>query len=367
MPSINPLLLKRVLVFTGTGGSPLVYFGNTSNIFSEENRKFKWTIEVNQGNKEKVSEKLGGNNSWQVSKDKWQEIESEKWKTVTNGKTRNIYKLVFKKQWIKNEKNIDINHESIREVVGLLKVSWAGGGQEPKIEEITPEESQNIWLIIAKGEKTIYLMPAVRTSENQKDQKAKEVWTNGVTDIGGRKNQDSEDKGKAISEKLKWSLKTGFSIARKGNLDCGTGGQIWGQNRMTDYEGWKKLKGMGMEVGVKVDETIGCSTGKGNILYENTSIIVEEVKVNWLSGTVKISKYFPLDIDILGEQAKFKKEFESYRSLIQEIKIEDKITEAIGVRLDQVVISETGIGGGVEREIKWGNLKRPTWTSELIK
>ncbi|AFN65404.1 hypothetical protein WEN_03115 [Mycoplasma wenyonii str. Massachusetts] len=306
MPSINPLLLKRVLVFTGTGGSPLVYFGNTSNIFSEENRKFKWTIEVNQGEKEKISEKVNGN-SWQVSKDKWQEIESEKWKTVTKDKKRDIYKLVFKKQWIKNEKNIDINHESIGEVVGLLKVSWAGEGQEPKIEEITPEESQNIWLIIAKGEKTIYLMPAVRTSENQKDQKAKEAWTNGITNIGEWKNQDSGDSGKEISENLKWSLKTGFSIARKGSLSCEGGNEIWRNGGMTDFDGWKKFKGMGMDIGVQVQENMGCSTGKGNILYENTSIIVEKVEANLWGGKVTISKYFPLDIDILGEKAKLKK------------------------------------------------------------
>ena len=44
----------------------------------------------------------------------------------------------------------------------------------------------------------------------------------------------------------------------------------------------------------------------------------------------------------------------------QEIEISDTITQVIGVRLDQVVISETGIGDGSESEINWEHVSRPS-------
>ncbi|AFN65291.1 hypothetical protein WEN_02530 [Mycoplasma wenyonii str. Massachusetts] len=373
MPSINPLLLRKVLVFAGTGGSPLIYYGSSSDIFSEGLRKFKLSLSLdleNQSSKSNSGTKQ--DETWTLSKDTWQGISEEKWKQLIETETRSIYKLFIKSESIQGERA----EKGIKGLIGLSKIKLGSEGAKGTVEEITKEESQNIWLIIAKGEKSIYLMPSVVSnpqdvgsgSSNATEQE-KKIWKEGVIDINGWKagNEQFSEWDKAKNKKLHESIQKGFIVARGGKYMSKTRSGGTGMPEQ-DYEGWLRLKNFGMNI----SETMG-NVQDGEVFYNNTGIVwgkKGEQKLGWLvieKWNEQREKYFPLDIFVLGDSSKMKKKFAGHKSLIQEIEVEDKINEAIGVRLDQVVISETGIGEGEKNEIKWGTIKRPTWTQELLK
>lgn len=205
-------------------------------------------------------------------------------------------------------------------------------------------------------------------SSNATEQE-KKIWKEGVTDINGWKagNEQFSEWDPAKNKKLHESIQKGFIVARGGKYMSKTRSGGKGMPEQ-DYEGWLRLKNFGMNV----SETMG-NVQDGEVFYNNAGIVwgkKGEQNWRWLvieKWNEQREKYFPLDIFVLGDNSKMRKKFERHKSLIQEIEVEDKIIEAIGVRLDQVVISETGIGEGEKNEIKWGTIKRPTWTQELLK
>lgn len=127
MPSINPLLLRKVLVFAGTGGSPLIYYGSSSDIFSEGLRKFKLSLSLDLENQSsKSSSGTKQDETWTLSKDTWQGINEEKWKQLIETETRSIYKLFIKSESIQGERA----EKGIKGLIGLSKIKLGSGGGE---------------------------------------------------------------------------------------------------------------------------------------------------------------------------------------------------------------------------------------------
>ncbi|AFN65275.1 hypothetical protein WEN_02440 [Mycoplasma wenyonii str. Massachusetts] len=254
------------------------------------------------------------------------------------------------------------------------------GSAKVKIEEITKEEAKKVYLIIAKGKKSIYLMPAVLSEESdagnnlKATEREKEIWTNGV-DVASWKWNDRQAKEWDVGRdgEIQKSLKGGFIVARAGGNVVNGVIEKNESERLREFEYWWGGKISGMRAHVRIEQH-----AEGDFYYQNAGIVLGkrgEKEVNLGLGLALVveqfnntrEKFFPLDIQVMGENQSLKDKHKDNKRLVQEIEIDDEITQVVGVRLDQVVISETGIGGGVEREIKWGNLKRPTWTSELIK
>lgn len=144
---------------------------------------------------------------------KWQGLNTkeELGKILTNSKDTNIYKLFFKSEVIQNEGE-ENNGKGIKGAITLAKISSKGEGESQiQLEEISKEESEKIWLIIAKGEETnsIYLMPSVFCNSGGNNEK--KIWTEGVKSIDDwTGNSQLEDKT------LKKSLKEGFAVVRGG-------------------------------------------------------------------------------------------------------------------------------------------------------
>ncbi|AFN65438.1 hypothetical protein WEN_03305 [Mycoplasma wenyonii str. Massachusetts] len=286
-------------------------------------------------------------------------------------KNNNIYKLFFKKEVIQSEGEIK-NGKGLKGGITLAKISSdkeKSGSAKVKIEEITKEEAKKVWLIIARGEGgSIYLMPSVLSEGN----KEKDIWKEGVSDISKWNNNEQQEE---LDKKLTQSLKGGFAMVRAGeNIMEGSG---LGRAEELLYTTWLQHKNRGMDFSVLLDDQ-----AQANIFYYNASVVLgkkEEARTiqprGWFmsSGEIeqwndKVETFFPLDIQVMGQENKLEETNKDKKKLLQEIKINEKITEVIGVRLDQVVITETGIGRGIEKEIKWGvNVNKPTWTSELLK
>lgn len=71
----------------------------------------------------------------------------------------------------------------------------------------------------------------------------------------------------------------------------------------------------------------------------------------------KVEDFFPLDIKVMGESNKLEETNKGRKKLIQEVQVNEKISDIVAVKLDQVVITETGIGRGSGKEVKWGKCK----------
>lgn len=373
--------LTKLLIVLATGGSPLIYYGISPDITTKEQRQFKWLLKW-AGEKERELTKEQESNKYSVkesSGNKWQGLHNDEQlnKLLAVKNKQNVYKLFFKKEVIQSEGEIK-NSKELKGGITLAKISSGGG--KLQIEEITKEEAKKVWLIIARGEGgSIYLMPSVLSKEN----KEKDIWKEGVSDINKWDNNEQQEE---LDKKLTQSLKGGFAMVRSGTnimQGLGAGGrENYETNDVFAYESWFLGKKRGMSFYDMLD-----SNAQVNIFYNNASIVLgkkEEDRAvsgagrhgntSWfISGEAeqwndKVETFFPLDIQVMGQENKLEETNKNKKKLLQEIKINEKITEVIGVRLDQVVITETGIGRGIEKEIKWGvNINKPIWASELLK
>ncbi|AFN65410.1 hypothetical protein WEN_03145 [Mycoplasma wenyonii str. Massachusetts] len=283
--------------------------------------------------------------------------------------------MFFTSEWKRTEIGL-IDKKGVKGALGLAKASWGGigGGKESekvRVEKITEEDMKKIWLVVAKGQKSIYLIPSVRSSVTNTGSWArgqcwpdeKKIWEGGVERISEWNESEREVWTKEESEKLKNTLKSGITIKRGGDLFIG--GRNHKPSNVGDLAGWRSWKGMGWG---EASWSFGTDGVGEKIVYKNTGILggkdgngICEQKRNGGRG------YFPLDIEILGTNKWNETRGRIKKNQEQEIEISDKIAQVIGVRLDQVVISETGIGDGSESEINWEHVSRPSWTRELLK
>ncbi|AFN65294.1 hypothetical protein WEN_02545 [Mycoplasma wenyonii str. Massachusetts] len=95
-------------------------------------------------------------------------MELSSWNKVEDGGAKTIYKLMIKKEWTREESSFSGNN-SVKGGLGLFKVSLSKTGKRTtegaKLEELSEDETKAIWLIVAKGQKSTYLIPAVRASK----------------------------------------------------------------------------------------------------------------------------------------------------------------------------------------------------------
>ena len=80
---------------------------------------------------------------------------------------KTIYKLMIKKEWTREESSFSGNN-SVKGGLGLFKVSLKKTGgrgiSQVTLEEVSTEEARAVWLIVAKSQKSTYLIPAVRVT-----------------------------------------------------------------------------------------------------------------------------------------------------------------------------------------------------------
>ncbi|AFN65298.1 hypothetical protein WEN_02565 [Mycoplasma wenyonii str. Massachusetts] len=360
---ISPSLLKKLLIVASGGGSSVFYFGFPESQVAGTNRKIKWTLK-REGKNEETDESIEKQgDKWVTEKKKWQGLDISEWNEVGDNNVKTIYKLILKKEFIKEE--LVKGNNSVKGVLGLFKVNLKQEDRQDKkvkLEEINEEEAKAIWLIVAKGKKSIYLIPTVRAyKENGKLGQWKRsignclegiinVWDGGVGDLKGWK--DNGKLGDKEAEELEGRLRNGFIIARGGKGYGGSGGN-WKGGRSSDIDSF-------------VNGRPGRSYGKV-VIYKNAGILAEKNNRKKVCEKEDTGvRYFPLDIKELG--GTILKELKSRsQSSWSEIEVSEKIEDVGIFKWEKLRVSETGIGDGVGKDLIWGNDKKIVWTPELLK
>ncbi|WP_148267993.1 hypothetical protein [Mycoplasma wenyonii] len=368
----SPQLLKKILILSSGGGGSFFYFGFPEDSISEKTRKIKWTLKINDGDEEK---ELSGEASsgLVVDRNKWQGLEIEEWKKVETRNRGTLYKLFFKKEFTQDAQELKRN-SSVKSALGLYKVNLGLSDlKNLKMEEVREDEIKNVWLIIAKSQESVYLIPVIRSVVTHHQSKRSwqlsescwrdvaDVWKSGIKDL--KEWGDGNGKGDVFDEdelrKLKEKMSSGFFIRR--------GGSAFGERGIRGG-----MNGKGSDVNSLAKNQTGQEYA-GPIVYRNAGILGWELggEVCNNSNNSEI-RYFPLDIKVLGKNKLNEQKGRKGRSPgkgynKQELKISDNISEVIGIKLNQVIISETTIGNGKGSEIDWENVSRPSWTRELLK
>ncbi|AFN65405.1 hypothetical protein WEN_03120 [Mycoplasma wenyonii str. Massachusetts] len=373
--------LVKALTIVGAGGGPLILQVYSSSKITELPRKFQWTLNLNLNSQDSsgrsVEAKKAKESYWLegLNKNKWQGVEQSKWGELSGKTARSAYKLAFRSSWIQEEDE-KLGDKSAKGALALIKASWGGfdgaKNKDVRTEEIQVGKDKRVWLIIAKSESSIYLIPVVRASSEgdtssygrSSGKIENDIWEHGIEDIGtwAKKFDTSDSWEPDCNENLKKKYKSGIVISRGGSILNKNADQVteWRREgrKIVYYEGnQKKEKEWNKEESVSDEVRLWRNAGwiRGNTLHRR------------VGKCQKNEKYFPLDISVLGNANKLENKTSSSRSLVQEIEINDKITQVMGVRLDQVIISDTGIGEGKKNEIKWGSITKPTLIRELLK
>lgn len=377
--------LVKALTIVGAGGGPLILQVYSSSKIAELPRKFQWTLNLNlnsQGSSGgSVEAKKSEESYWLegLNKNKWQGVEQSKWGELSGKTARSAYKLAFRSSWIQEEDK-NLGDKSAKGALALIKASWGGFGgaenKEARTEEIKVGQDKRVWLIIAKSESSIYLIPVVRastltetsrgrsSSSGGESEATKKNWKEGVEDIGNwtREFDKNSEWEKGRNENLQNKYRTGMWIKRVGSKV----GKKDGKTLELRREDWKKVC---YEGGVRKDNEEECQSLESSAeVYQNAGRMSGRVfRTRGCENCKWSEEYFALDVFVFGDSSKFKNKNGSPQALIQEMEINDKITQVMGVRLDQVVISDTGIGEGKKNEIKWGSITKPTLIRELLK
>ncbi|WP_238530693.1 hypothetical protein [Mycoplasma wenyonii] len=333
---ISPNLLRKILIVASSGGSPAFYFGSPDIFNFGANRKIKWTLKDNGEVKgtEKVVEK--GDSGWTSKEKKWQGLEVDKWNLVEDDGAKTIYKLMIKKEWTREESSFSGNN-SVKGGLGLFKVSLKKTGgrgiSQVTLEEVSTEEARAVWLIVAKSQKSTYLIPAVRVTggglghyrgSNKCWDKVNEIWNNGVNNLSGWKGSGRlNDKE---NEELKNKLRNGFIIGRGGR---GYGGGL----------GWGSKGGRSSDIASFVEKKQGRKQGDV-VIYKNAGILVRknDRKKVCERGNAE-TRYFPLDIKVLGE-SELKELKGRSKASWSEVEVSEQIEEVGIYKWEEVMISE---------------------------
>ncbi|AFN65297.1 hypothetical protein WEN_02560 [Mycoplasma wenyonii str. Massachusetts] len=375
------VFLVKALAIAGAGGGPLILPAHPfSSITEEQPRRFKWSLSIDlngQGSSGGAVKKEVevGQGYWITGlEDKsWQGVAKNKWEELSGTAGRSVYKLAFRSSWTQ-EVDKNLGEKSAKGALALIKASWGGKGvsdKKLKVEEIKVGEDKKVWLIIAKGKESIYLVPVVRSSNGgggsrlSKGEEDKKIDTEGVKDIKDWTDKFDRD-GKweqKHNECLAKEYETGFNITRASSFVSNGGGTIKELKRegglgIFYYDGDRKQSIDWREFDQKKNEGEKMNLNAGKIIRNG---------FRSRCGNGLNKRYFPLDIFVLGSSTKLIDKTSSTRNLTQQIEVKDTITQVIGVRLDQVVISDTGIGSGKKNEIKWGTINKPSLTRELLK
>ncbi|AFN65293.1 hypothetical protein WEN_02540 [Mycoplasma wenyonii str. Massachusetts] len=361
---ISPNLLRKILIVASSGGSPVFYFGSPKIFNFGANRKIKWTLKDNgEGKKTEDSiEQKGG--KWTSKEKKWQGLELSSWNKVEDGGAKTIYKLMIKKEWTREESSF-LGNNSVKGGLGLFKVSLKKTGgrdiSQVTLEEISAEEAKAVWLIVAKSQKSTYLIPAVRKlwgnlgrwqrSDNSCWEGVNGVWRDGIGDLKNWK--DSGKLGDGEIKELTERLKDGFVIARGGK---GYGGRF----------GWGGNGGRSSTIDSFVQKKNGRKQGDV-VIYKNAGILAEKNNRGKVCAQEdKSVRYFPLEIKELGGTI-LKELKDRSQATWSEVKVSEKIEEVGIYKWEEVMFNETGVGIKKGSELKWGTVNRLTWVPELLK
>ncbi|AFN65175.1 hypothetical protein WEN_01910 [Mycoplasma wenyonii str. Massachusetts] len=334
--------LSQLLAIVGASSCPILYYGSKSFI-SEEEREVNWTIELtnSEGSKELSGRK------W-----KYQDAEIKKWCWPDNfgdDESNDIYKLQLKKELTKKHKGLP-KGLSFRNPFELIKVGFGvtkkgdesvGGGNGKKMLQLEKRESwktplkDKLHLLVLKTENSINFVSALRKTDD---------------DFGNFKGINNVEAGER-SNNAQWKDAENSQLLKKGN------------DAEVSLEK-KKKKVLLEEVNGK--KTCEKTKNWGKIVWEHWALIElggnKWVVLDWFGLGTKFEDY--KNVEEVAKHASSSgtthKKWDFFQS-----KLKEKVTEAISIKFEEVVISDEGIGDGKDIQIKWSGDNRPKFISQL--
>lgn len=326
--------LSQLLAIVGASSCPILYYGSKS-LISEEERKVDWTIELtnSEGSKELSGRK------W-----KYQDAEIKKWCWPDNfgdDESNDIYKLQLKKGFTEKHKRLP-KGLSFRNPFELIKVGFSKknstGGSGNALQFGRKDEKldflkDKLHLLVLKTANSINFVSALKSSDDNDYAIDDNRWKQ-ITQVNHNKWKKAKNKKLTTPEgEEELTLERKKSVILKDQVQSGTSCSTATNYPKIVWKPWALMK-LGDEKWVVLD-WIGLGAGFNDY------------------GNVQATGQFSQGTNQL-------KDWDFFQS-----KLKEKVTEAISIKFEEVVISDEGIGDGKDIQIKWSGDNRPKFISQL--